>query len=259
MEDLALAVVEHTESRREHGPVLRDLVLVLLGPDRLERVQLLAVVLAAAARGERQRRVRPAGLERLQHFLLFRADGLCQLGDRRRASELHGQLLDQLLARLEVAFLVIPAQENLVGLAHALAPLSLSTRFDSSTHWAPSWSVISTRSQTVARIRWRLSESSPPSASSARTAVNGPITVRSSPSSMRTRRVTSCSLLVRSSSASRASSRSSRCSNVRSRRTARPPTTRWATRWNAPSAGSVNEISSKLNVSLQSDPRIEQI
>src|SRR3954447_17555230 len=62
MEDLSLALVEHTEARREHGTVLRHVVLVLLGPDRFERVELLAVLLPAA-RGQRERGVRTARLE----------------------------------------------------------------------------------------------------------------------------------------------------------------------------------------------------
>src|SRR6266581_3086414 len=53
VEDLPLALVEDAESRREHGAILRDLVLVLFRADRLERVELLAVLLAAAGR-ERQ-------------------------------------------------------------------------------------------------------------------------------------------------------------------------------------------------------------
>src|SRR6266536_1146755 len=94
VEDLALALVEHAEAGREHGAVLRDLVLMLVAADRLERVELLAVLLGAPAR-ERERRVGTARLERLEHLLLPDARGLRQLGDRRRAAELHGQLLDQ--------------------------------------------------------------------------------------------------------------------------------------------------------------------
>src|SRR5439155_12562577 len=40
VENLPLAVVENAEARREHRPVLGDLVLVLLRADRLERVEL---------------------------------------------------------------------------------------------------------------------------------------------------------------------------------------------------------------------------
>ena len=49
VEDLALALVEVAEARLEHGPVLGDLVLVLLAADRLERVELAVLVGAAAA------------------------------------------------------------------------------------------------------------------------------------------------------------------------------------------------------------------
>src|SRR5947207_8776423 len=94
MEDLPLALVEDAESRREHGTVLRDLVLVLFRADRLERVEFLAVFLCTARR-QRQRRVRAARLERLEHLLLLGARCLRQLADRRRAAELHRQLLDE--------------------------------------------------------------------------------------------------------------------------------------------------------------------
>src|SRR5439155_13076730 len=70
------------------------LVLGLLGADRLERVE-LAVLVEAAARRERQRRVRATGLERLEHLLLLHPRGLRELGDRRRARELYRELLDQ--------------------------------------------------------------------------------------------------------------------------------------------------------------------
>src|SRR6476659_7291408 len=48
MEDLALALVKDAKPRREHGAILRDVVLVLLRPDRLERIELLSVLLATA-------------------------------------------------------------------------------------------------------------------------------------------------------------------------------------------------------------------
>src|SRR5207253_2816644 len=67
---------------------------VLLGADRLERIELLAVLLPAA-RGQRQRRVRTAGLECLEHLFLFRTGRLRELADRRRAAELNGELLDE--------------------------------------------------------------------------------------------------------------------------------------------------------------------
>src|SRR5919204_24393 len=213
VQDPAFALVEHSEAGCEHGAILGYLVLVLLGADRFERVELLAVV-----------RVAP----------------------RQRAHKRH-VLLDQLLAGLEVALLVVTPQENFVRFAHA-------TRFVNSTHSDPPLSLISTLSHTACRMRARFRASAPPRSSSLRSEANGPTIVRSSPSSTRTRSVRSGSVVLRSSRASSASSKSSRFSNVRSSRTASPPSTRWATRWNASSAGSVNEISSPLNVSLQSDP-----
>ena len=236
---------------------------MLLGPDRLERIELLAVLLATAG-GERQRRVRAPGLQRLEHFLLLDAGRLRKLGDRRRAPELHGQrfdearelhvqfleparhahrpalvaevaldladdvrrrvgrqldaaveveavdrldqadrpdldeilellaaigvaagerahqrhvLLDQLLARLEVALLVVAPQQDLVGLVHLAAPFSVSTRFVSCTHSEPSRSATSMLSQTAPRMRERLRSSLPSCSSSARTAANGPTVV----------------------------------------------------------------------------------
>src|SRR5207248_334957 len=93
LQDHALALVERLEPRREHGAVLRHLVLVLLGADRLERIERLLPV-AARRRRQRERRVRAAGFERLEHFLFLRARSLGELRDRRRASELHRELLD---------------------------------------------------------------------------------------------------------------------------------------------------------------------
>src|SRR5512146_1353983 len=64
VQDLPLALVEHPEAGREHRAVLRDLVSVLLGAERLERVELAVVVVPAGAGGERERAVRAAALER---------------------------------------------------------------------------------------------------------------------------------------------------------------------------------------------------
>src|ERR1044072_2184091 len=44
VENPPLALVEDTETGLEHGPILGDLVLVLLGAERLERVELTVVV-----------------------------------------------------------------------------------------------------------------------------------------------------------------------------------------------------------------------
>src|SRR3954468_15831756 len=315
MQDPALALIEDAEPGREDCPVLGDVVLMLLRPDRLERVELFAVLLAAARR-ERQRRVRAPGLERLEHLLLLGPGRLGELADRRRTAQLHGELLhepgelhvqllqparhahrpalvaevaldladdvrrrvgrqldapveveavdrldqadgadldeilellaavrvapgeraherhvllDQLLARLEVAPLVVAPQENLVGLVHAAVPFVVCTRFVSSTHSDPSRSEISTLSQTAPRMRERLSATASPCSSSERTDANGPTTVRNSPSKTRTRSVTPSSVCARSSNASSASSRSSRLSTLMFSRAASPPSTRWAT------------------------------
>src|SRR5262245_30460995 len=80
LEDLALAFVQSLEARRKDRPILRDLVLVLFGAERFERVEVVVVASSAADR-ERERRVRAARLERLEHLLLLDAGGLGQLGD----------------------------------------------------------------------------------------------------------------------------------------------------------------------------------
>src|SRR6266542_2351796 len=68
VQDLPLPLVEHPEAGRQHRAVLGDLVLVLLGPERLERVELALLVLARAG-GERERAVGAPALERLEHLL----------------------------------------------------------------------------------------------------------------------------------------------------------------------------------------------
>src|SRR3954454_4321251 len=95
VQDAPLALVEHLEPWRQHRAVLRHLVLVLHVAERLERIEILTVFGAAAGR-ERQRRVRATGLERLEHLFLLDARRLRELGDRRRASELHRQPFDEL-------------------------------------------------------------------------------------------------------------------------------------------------------------------
>ena len=70
-----------------HGAVLRHLVLRLLGAERLERIELILAVLAAACR-QRYRAVRPSALERLDHQFLLGARRLGELGDGRRTAEL---------------------------------------------------------------------------------------------------------------------------------------------------------------------------
>src|SRR5436190_11899340 len=94
VQDHALALVEDAEARREHGEVLRDLVLMLLGAERLERVELALVVLARTG-GERERAVGPPALERLEHLFLAHLGGLRELSDRGRTTQLDGELLEQ--------------------------------------------------------------------------------------------------------------------------------------------------------------------
>src|SRR5205085_2614749 len=310
-------------------------VLVLLRADRLERIELLAVLLRAARR-ERERGIRPPRLERLEHLLLLGSRGLRELGDRRRATELHGQLLDeprqldvqllqpprnpdrpalvaevpldladdvrrcvrrqldtaddvepvgrldepdradldeilellaavrvapreraherhvlldQLLARLQVALLVITAEESLVGLAHPASPFMRSTLFVTRTQSPPSRSTSSTESDTASRIR-RASRAPPVLCSSTGASSpvrNGPISITATSSPMRARTVTSSARSAqRSRTVSSASVRSSSVSTVRSLRVATPPRTRWATPWNSSSPGSVRAISSTL-------------
>src|SRR5436189_5356219 len=50
VEDQPLAIVQHLEARLEHGAILRDEVLVLLGADRLERVEIVVGCPSAPAR-----------------------------------------------------------------------------------------------------------------------------------------------------------------------------------------------------------------
>ena len=95
VEDPALALVERAQAGRENGAVLAHLVLVLDRPERLERVE-VGVVVSPARRGERERRVGLPALERLEHLFLVDAGRLRELGDRRRALELHGQLLEEM-------------------------------------------------------------------------------------------------------------------------------------------------------------------
>jgi hypothetical protein len=94
VEDPALALVEHAKARRQHGAVLRHFILMLVAADRLERIELFAVLLGAAG-GQRQRGVRAARLQRLQHFFLLDGRRLRELWNRRRAAVLHRELLDQ--------------------------------------------------------------------------------------------------------------------------------------------------------------------
>src|SRR6266550_8498018 len=104
MENPALPFIEDAEPGCEHCTILRHVVLVLLGADRLERIELLPVVASAATRGERQRRVGATGLERLENLFLFDTGPLGELRDRGRATQLHRQLLDE-LGKLHVELL----------------------------------------------------------------------------------------------------------------------------------------------------------
>src|SRR6476659_11232920 len=95
VENRPLAVVEDAKTRLEDGAILGHLVFVLLGAEGLEWVEVAIIVLAARACRERERTVGASALERLEHFLLRDSCGLRELGNRRRARELNGQLLDQ--------------------------------------------------------------------------------------------------------------------------------------------------------------------
>src|SRR5947209_5541927 len=62
LKDHPLARIQSAEAGREHRAILGHLVLVLLGAERLERIEAVVVVSARADR-ERERRVRAARLE----------------------------------------------------------------------------------------------------------------------------------------------------------------------------------------------------
>src|SRR5450756_325919 len=94
-QDGPLALVENAHARLEHGSVLGNLVFVLFASNRLEWVEF--VVVRAGADRERERAVGTAGLERLEHVLLARPGRFGQLGDRRRATELGRQPVDDCL------------------------------------------------------------------------------------------------------------------------------------------------------------------
>src|SRR5205823_5899486 len=64
VENRPFTIVEDAEAGRQDRPVLGDLVLVLLRPERFERVE-VAVLVLAGPRRERQGAVGPAALERL--------------------------------------------------------------------------------------------------------------------------------------------------------------------------------------------------
>src|SRR4029077_13694455 len=92
--DRPLALAEHSEPRLEPRPIFGNLVLVLLGAERLERVELSLVVAAGAPR-ERERAGGAPALERLEHLLVRDSRSLGELGDRGRATELDGLLLEE--------------------------------------------------------------------------------------------------------------------------------------------------------------------
>src|SRR5581483_6408981 len=168
-----------------------------------------------------------------------------RVAPRERADERH-VLLDQPLARREIAALVVPPQQLPVSLVppHRLPYLGIrSTRFRSSTQQPSPRSSTSTPSVTVASTRPRPRCASSSSSARSRSQSNGP-TLRTSPSSPPSLIATVTSPPVPASSPSSATWTSSRLSNVRFSRTARPPTTRWATSWKSCSSGSVKTISS---------------
>src|SRR5207245_8628866 len=82
-----------------------------------------AVVDVAHATRQRERAIRAAALERLEHFLLRHLGSLGELADRRRAAELYGQLLEQ--ARQLDVQLLQPARHAHRPAAVAEVPLDL--------------------------------------------------------------------------------------------------------------------------------------
>ena len=96
VENHALPFIENAEPWREHRAVLRHVVLVLQRADRLERIELLPIVVPPPPVESESERVSAAGLECLEHLLLLHACSLRELGDRWRTCELDGQLLDEL-------------------------------------------------------------------------------------------------------------------------------------------------------------------
>src|SRR5438046_3392447 len=72
------------------------------------------------------------------------------VSSRERTHERHVPL-DQLFACLQIAVLVVAAQQNLVGLVQPSPPFTVSSRFVNSTHCEPSRSSIWTESQTTPR------------------------------------------------------------------------------------------------------------
>src|SRR5215210_1364000 len=66
VQDPALALVQDAKAGSEHGAVLGYLVLVLLGAERLERVELAVLVVPRAGR-QRERAVRATALDRLEY------------------------------------------------------------------------------------------------------------------------------------------------------------------------------------------------
>src|SRR5918992_3551357 len=93
MENLPLAIVKRLESRRGHRAILRHLVLVLFRADRFERIELILLVVSAPGR-ERDGCVGATAFERLENSLFLDVRRLRDLGNRRRAAELNGELLE---------------------------------------------------------------------------------------------------------------------------------------------------------------------
>src|SRR5918996_3120364 len=94
VEDAALAFVERTQPRGEHGAVFAHLVFVLDLAERLERVEIRVAVAGGGGR-KREGRVCLAALPRPEDLFLFHSRRLGEVGDRRRALKLHRELLEQ--------------------------------------------------------------------------------------------------------------------------------------------------------------------
>src|SRR3954452_18320878 len=175
---------------------------------------------------------------------------------RQRANQ--GQVaLDQRLARVRVAALVVAAQQVTVLLARALVRRgrpggahSPTFSFSSRTTMSPS-AASSTPNESTTVSRIRLSVSSPGAASPSRRASaiarswSGPTRVRTLPSPTSKRSCTLSCAPASASSRSTASCRSSISSKPKSMRSAIPPMIRRITGWKSPPRGACSSIRSR--------------
>src|SRR5262249_27920522 len=66
LQNLPLTLVQGFEAGSKYGAIFRDLVLMFLGAERLERIEVVVVASPTADR-QRERRVRAARFDRLEH------------------------------------------------------------------------------------------------------------------------------------------------------------------------------------------------